>query len=536
MSSVINNVGQQENNMDDIYQLAESVRKKIGIKEDVEDEELIDHLEKAASEIKELLSTSFGPRGLNKLIVNHVDDIYLTNDGKTIIKEMDVLHPIVTSLKELAMSMDRACGDGTKTAVILASGLIINAVKLIKLGIHPTTIIKGYQLALNKAYEILEYSSKTATSYEDSYAAILSATVGKGIELDQAEKLSTIVVDVVEHLKTLSTDGYLDLNENVKIMKKVGGPEIVHLNGVILDETPARFDMPELVVEPKVLILNYDMKLKSEFVNSRHNISMDSIETAYLFEEERKRILGGFAEKIINSGANVVFCEGDVDSHVEASLVKNNILMFKKLKMKDLESISKATGAGIMSIRDDLEPYYLGRADKVEVKRKCGEDFAFISVKDQKISTILIWEPVKYGLEKVEEAADDALNTAAFILKNKMLVTGGGGIEFEVSQMLRTYASTIEGKEQLAVTEYANALEDIPRMLAKNMGMNVIDSMTKMSNFYNKGLDARIDMSRKVTENNPLVYDSATIKKLTVISATETANSVLRIDKIMLKK
>jgi len=536
MSSMINNVGQQQNKMDDIYRLAQSVRQKIGIKGDVEDKELIDHLETASSEIKELLSSSFGPMGLNKLIINHVDDVYLTNDGKTIIEQMDVLHPIVTSLKELSRSMDKSCGDGTKTAVILASSLIINAVKLIKMGVHPTTIIKGYKLALNKAYELLELNSITARSYDDSYAAILSATVSKGIEFDQAEVLSTIVVDVVEHLRALSDDGYLDLDENVKIMKKVGGPEIVHLNGVILDETPARFDMPQSLIEPRILILNYDVKLKSAFINSSHNISMDSIETAYLFEEERKRILGSFAEKIINTGANVVFCEGDVDSHIEECLVKNNILMFKKLKMKDLKSISMATGAEIMSIRDDLDEQHLGRADKVEVKKRCGEDFAFISANDQKFSTILIWEPVKYALEKVEEAADDALNTAAFILKNKMVVTGGGGIEFELSQMLRNYASTIEGKEQLAVIEYANALEEIPRILAKNMGMNVIDSMTRMSHFYNKGLAARVDRSRKITENVPLVYDSATIKKLAIISATETANSVLRIDKIVLKK
>lgn len=536
MNSMVNNIGQQQNNTDEMSQLMQNVYNKIGLKNDVEDKELIDHLERASVEIKELLSTSFGPWGLNKLITNHVGDVYLTNDGKTIIKEMDVLHPIVTSLNDLSKSMDRSCGDGTKTAVILASNLIINAIKLVRTGVHPTTIIKGYKIALNKVYELIEFNSITAKSYDETYAAILSASFAKGIELDQAKKLSTIVVDVIEHLTTISPDGYLDLEENVKIMKKVGGPDIVHLNGVILDETPARFDMPESVSNPNILILNYDLKVKSEFINSKRNISMDSIETAHMFNEENKKILDGFADKIINCNANVVFCEGDVDPQIESRLVKNNILMFKKLKNKDLESISKATGTQIMSIKDNLEPHYLGRANGVEVTKKCGEHFVFINVENQMISTILIWEPFKYALEKVEEAADDALNTAAFILKNKKLVTGGGGIEFVLSQMLKNYATTIKGKEQLAVIEYANALEEIPRILASNEGMNVIDSMVKMSNFYKKGLNPRIDTSRSVTENNPLVYDSASIKKLAVISATETATSVLRIDKILLKK
>jgi chaperonin GroEL (HSP60 family) len=242
------------------------------------------------------------------------------------------------------------------------------------------------------------------------------------------------------------------------------------------------------------------------------------------------------SQRIINSGANLVFCEGTVDESVEDSLAKHGILLFQKLKVRDMEMVSKATGASILSIRDDIMPHNLGFADEAKVEKRNNEHFLFLSVSDQLISTIMIWEPFSYGLEKIEEAVDDAVNNAAFILKNPLAVRGGGDLEFVVSQMLRQYSSTIEGKEQLAVIEYANALEEIPRTLARNAGLNEVDTIAKMLSSYNKGIDCRIDLAREVVANNPPVYDSFNIKQMAIIAATEAVSNMLRIDKIVLKK
>ncbi|WP_407356333.1 TCP-1/cpn60 chaperonin family protein [Methanolobus sp. WCC5] len=522
--------------LDSMAALRQSVRNRIGISGDVEDDELLYHVEQASKDIKDLFATSFGPRGLNKIIISPTSDIYMTSDGKTIIEQIDVLHPVVTFLKELARSMDTACGDGTKTAVIFAASLVENAARLADYGLHPATIIKGYQLALNKAYEILEYESTEALSEEDLYSVIENASLSKGVEYGQAKMITDVVLKTLSELKRLNDDARIDLNEYVKVIKKVGGPAMECVPGIVLDEKPARDDMPSHFKDAKILLLNYNVKFESKIINSQHNIRVEGVDNSLLFLREQMSSLKHLAGKIIASGADVVLCEGSVDESVEESLAKHGILLFKKLKMKDIEKISQATGASIISIKDEISPDDLGFADKVTVEKKCNEYFLSLSVQDQPISTILIWEPFSYGLEKVEEAVDDALNNAAFLLKKPHVVNGGGGIEFVLSQMLKKYASTIDGKEQLAVIEYANALEEIPRILARNAGLNEVDAMSAMLSYYNKGIDSRIDYCRKVTENYPPVYDSSSIKKLCVIAATEATNSVLRIDKILLKK
>lgn len=517
-----------------MVKLARTIRDKIQIDEPVKEERLIDQLERAAIEIDELLGSSLGPKGMNKIIVNPVGDIFVTSDGKVILKEMDVLHPVVTSLKKLAESMDKACGDGTKTAVIFASNLIKNAIRLIRAGVHPTIVIEGYELAMQKTYEMLQYSIKQA-SEEDVRTTVMCSATGKGIERHQAEIVTDIVLKVIKHLSEKQA-GRLDLNSNIKILKKKGGPEIVAIEGLIMDENPARVDMPTEFENPAVLITNYDLKIKSGYLNPQHNLKMDSVQTAHLFEERKKQMCREIARKIIDSGANVLFSEGDIDPHIETMLRDSNILAFKKLKMKDLEKLAEASGTALMSKNDEIRPCNLGKADSIRVEKKNGENFVFIAVKEKAIATILIWEPVKYGLDKVEEAVDDALNNAAFLLKNKGIVNGGGAIEFELAHMVRLFAATQGGKRQLAVLAYAEALEKIPEILTRNVGMNTVDAMAQMKNSYARGIEARIDISRKVTDEGQKVYDSATVKKLAIIAGTETARNVLRIDEIVPKR
>jgi archaeal chaperonin len=521
-------------NQDEMANLARTVRDKIQINEPVKEEGLTSHLERAATEIDELLGSSFGPKGMNKMIVNPVGDIFVTSDGKVILKEMDVLHPIVTTLKKLAESMDKSCGDGTKTAVIFASNLIKNAIGLIRSGVHPTTVIEGYELALQKTYEMLQYSIKQAGE-EDIRTTVMCSAMGKGVEKYQAEIITDIVMKIVRHLKD-KEGSRIDLNKNVKVIKKAGEPEITYLEGLIFDENPAREDMPKSFENPAVLIINYDLKVKSGYLNPQHNVKMNSVNTALLFEERKKEICKGIALKIIQSGVNVLFCEGDIDPYIETLLRDNNILAFKKLKLKDLEKLAEATGTTLMAQQDEIFPHDLGKADNIKVEKRNGKNFVYVTVKEKAIVTILIWEPIKYGLDKVEEAIDDALNNAAFLLKNKEIVNGGGAIEFELAYMIRLFATTQTGKKQLAVQAYAEALEKIPIILAHNIGMNPIDALALMKNAYARGIEARIDLSRKVTDKGPKVYDSAAVKKLAIITGTETARNVLRINEIIPKK
>lgn len=522
--------------LDSMAALRQSVRNRIVITGDVEENELLYQMHQASRDIRDLFASSFGPCGMNKIIISPTDDIYMTSDGKTIIEEIDVLHPVVTSLKKLAISMDKTCGDGTKTAVILAASLLGNAARLAGQGLHPATIIKGYQLALNKAYEVLEYESIQIESEEDFDSVVENASLSKGVEPRQARMITEIVMKTISNLEGCADGSRIELNDYVKVIKKRGGPEIECVQGIILDEAPARDGMPQHIKDARILILNYNVRFESKIINSQRNIRIEGTDNSMLLVQEQARSLKGLAKKIISSGADLVLCEGSVDESVEDSLAKHGILLFKKLKMKDLEMISKATGANIISIKDDILSSDLGFVDEVNVRKKCDEHFLSLSVSEQPMTTILIWEPFGYGLEKLEEAVDDALNNAAFLMKSPLVVNGGGCIEFVLSQMLRQYAATIEGKEQLAVIEYANALEEIPRILAQNAGMNAIDAMVQMLNYYSKGIDCRISRTREIVPNTPPVYDPSSMKKLSVIAATEAVNSVLRIDKILLKK
>jgi len=515
------------------YEPAAWVRDRNLIKEPVKKAGLLEQLEQAASEIAELLASSLGPKGMNKLIINPVNETFLTSDGKVILKELDIPHPIVTSFKKLAESMDKGCGDGTKTAVLLASNLIINAIELRKQGVQPTTLLRGYELALRKAYELLGYSVKQA-GREEMRIAVFCSALSKGVEKQQAEAITTAVLKVMAHLEKTRGECF-DLNKHVKLLKKRGGPEILGHEGIVLDENPARVDMPMEVENPLVLLLNYDLKLKSEYLNPRHNPRLDCANTGFLFEERKKESCKEIAAKILATGAKVLFCEGDIDPLIEAYLKKNKLLAFKKLKLKDLEKVSQVTGASITAYKEELKPRDLGKAERIWREKKNGENFVFIAVKKSKISTILIREPSNYGLDKIEEAADDALNNAAFLLKTREVVNGGGAIEFELAYMLKIFASTLRGKEQLAVLAYAEALQKIPEALACNAGMNPLDAMVQMNSAYSQGKEARIGMDRKITACEPAVYDAASIKKLAIVSASELVGKLLRIDEIVPK-
>jgi len=523
-----------------LFQQDEFVRQiheRVAVDGPVEDDQLLFHIETMVTDIRKMLASSYGPCGMNKLVYGPAGDVYLTSDGKTIIKEIDILHPVAVSLKRLGQSMNKSCGDGTKTALLLACSLLKNALPLLRKKVHPSAIVYGYELAMGKAYEMLEYISEEADD-KMIFSAVKSAAFGKGIDEDQAERIAGAMYAAVREMNALVGDSFLDLERNVKVLKKAGAPEVISISGVILDETPAREDMPKFIENPRVLLLRNDIKVESGYINPEHFVKIDSPQTAFAFANARRDAAAAYASKIVESGANLVFCEGEMDAVIEEILAQKKILAYKRLKMKDMEYISNATGADFMKIQDDAADMSLalGHADSIRVQKTRYETFAYLQAAGRPVITVLIHEPMKYGLGKIEEAADDALNNAALLLKNPYVVTGAGGTEYFLARSLRIYAHTLSGKEQLAVLAFSDAVEELAKSLAKNIGMDVIDAMIDLSAQQEQGIDARLDTDRHVIGNDPIVYDCATVKKYAVIAATETAMNILRVDEILLKK
>jgi chaperonin GroEL (HSP60 family) len=518
-------------------ELVRRIRERVAVDGSVEDDQLLFHIETMVTDIREMLASSFGPCGMNKLIYGPAGDVYMTSDGKTILKEIDLLHPVAVSLKRLGQSMDKACGDGTKTALLLACSLLKNALPLLRKKIHPSVIARGYEAAMGKAYEMTEFVAEEANDAM-ILSAVKSAAFSKGILEEQADRLSEAMLQAVLELDAQTGRSFLDLEKNVKILKKAGAPEIISFSGIILDETPARDDMPKYLQNPAVLLLRNDVKPESGYVNPQHSVRIDDPQTVFEFKNARKAAACAYAEKIIESGATLVFCEGDMDFHIEEALARQKILVYKRLKLKDMEYISTATGAEFMKINDSAEDMNrsLGTADDIRVVKKRYETFAFMKADNRPVITVLIREPMKYGLGKIEEAADDALNNAALLVKNPFVVTGAGGTEYFLSRALRIYANTADGKEQPVITAFADAVESLAKTLASNIGMDVTDAMIDLSSMQEDGIDARLDLSRHVIGNAPEVYDCATVKKYALVAATETVVNILRVDEILRKR
>ena len=520
---------------DEMDAFVRQIRERMVSEATTDKEDLLFQIETLLSDIRDMMAASYGPCGMNKLVADPTGDIYMTSDGKTLIKETDILHPAAVALKRLGQGMNKACGDGTKTAIMTACNLLLRALPLMKRKVHPSVIVGGYEKAIIKLCEMMDYVSEDA-SPDMMISAVRAAAFGKGLDADQADRLADACFRTV--LGMDRRDGsFIDLENHVKILKKQGAAQIVSVNGVILDEKPARDDMPTLIEDPRILLIRGDLKPASAYMNAEHFVRADSPEKRASLKEARTAIALNAADKIASCGADVIICEGAADPAIEEAFAGRGILLYTRVKVKDMDYIARASNAGFSKIFDDAGDMArcLGRAGCARVVKKRYDTFLILE-SDGPVTSVLITEPMKYGLGKIEEAADDALNTAAFLLRYPQVVTGAGGTEYFLARALRIYANTIPGKEQLAVMAFADAVEDIAKTLAKNIGMDVTDAMAELSARQTDGLDARLDVGRRVVENSPGVYDCAAIRKTALISAAETAVSLLRVDGIFLKK
>ena len=506
----------------------------------------------AARVLAEVLKTSLGPRGLDKMLVDSFGDITVTNDGATIVKEMEVQHPAAKLLVETAKAVDAEVGDGTTTAVVLAGALLERAERLLDENIHPTTIIEGYKKAMQKALEILDEASikvpigdldkpeEREKAKEELKKVLYSILASKYIATpDVLEKLMDMSIEAAfVAAEKRATGTYRVRLDNIKIEKKKGASlaESMLVKGIVLDKEVVHPAMPRRVEKAKIALLDCPLEIEKPEITAKINITSPDQIRAFL--EEEARILRDMVDKIGGIGANVVICQKGIDDVAQHFLAKKGILAVRRVKRSDMEKLERATGGRIVTSIRDLSEKDLGYAEQVEERRVGNDKMVFIEgCKNPKAATILLRGANDMLLDEVERSLNDALHAVRNALREPKVVAGGGAIEIELAMRLRKFAESIGGKEQLAVQAFADALEEIPAILASTTGMDVLETLMELRKLHAEGkVNAGIDVlnSKVIDDMTKInVVDPTVVKKQIIKSATEAATAILKIDDII---
>lgn len=515
------------NNNQPIYILPEGATRQLG--RDAQRNNIM-----AAKIVAETVRSTLGPKGMDKMLVDSLGDVVITNDGVTILEEMKIEHPAAKMLVEVAKTQEKEIGDGTTTAVVLAGELLKNAERLLDQEVHPTVIVKGYRLAAEKAQVILNNIAENITIKDTDLLLKIAGTAmtGKGAE-SAKDKLSDLAVRAVLQV---AENGEIDL-DNIKLDKKVGGgiedSELVQ--GIILDKEKVNPNMPKTVKNAKIALIDCAIEIKSTETEAKIQITSPDQMEAFLAQEER--MLRKMADKIINSGANVVFCQKGIDDTAQHFLAKAGLYAARRVKKSDLEKLGKATGARIVTSLDDLSLNDLGYAGVVEEIKVGDEEMSCVKeCKNPKAVTMLLRGGTQHVVDEVYRAMTDALGDIKAAIKVGKVVAGAGAPEVELARNLRLFSNTLSGREQLAVMAFADAVEIIPRTLAENAGLDPIDMLTELKNKHDKGGKwAGIDVfSGKVVDAwKAGVIEPLKIKTQAVKSASEVAEMILRIDDVI---
>jgi len=496
----------------------------------------------AAKLVAETVRTTLGPKGMDKMIVDSQGEVTVTNDGVTILQEMQIEHPSAKMIVEIAKTQESEVGDGTTTAVVLAGELLKNAEALLDRDVHPTIIARGYRLAADRAQEILQEIAKPVTLKDkDLITKIgLTAMTGKGAE-QAKEHLSKLILDAVEMVarehKNEKGAHYTIERSNVAIEKKTGGKveDTELIQGILVDKERVSSVMPSQVRNAKIAVLDTALEIKNTEIDAKISITDPKNLQAFLDMEEQ--MLKKMADKVIASGANVLFCQKGIDDLATHFLAKNGVFAARRVKKSDIERISKATGARIVSNLDDLSAKDIGKAGLVEEVKIGNESMIFIrECPDAKAVTILVRGSTEHVIAEIKRALEDAIGDVAAALENGKIVAGAGAPEVEVSKHLHKYANTLSGREQLAVKAFAEALEVIPRTLAENAGLDPIDALAELKAAHDKGqVWAGIDVFTGKTMDAWAagVLEPLKIKTQAVASASEVAIMILRIDDVI---
>lgn len=494
--------------------------------------------------VANIIKTTLGPKGMDKMLVSELGDIVITNDGATILEEMNVDHPAAKLMVEIAKTQDKEVGDGTTTSVVIAGNLLKQAGDLLDQNVHPTTIIKGYEIASHKAEELLRKFGKKVTPKDDEVlnkiALIAMGSKGIGSE-EEKKKLSSLVVTAIKQVAEEKNGAYVVDGELVKIEKKAGGEvmdsELIH--GVVVDKEVVHAGMPKTIKNAKIALL--DTALEIEKTETDAKIEITSPEQMEAFLKQEEKMLKEMVAKIKATGAAVVFCQKGIDDLAQHYLAKEGITAVRRVKKSDMEKLARATGAKIASSLDDISKSDLGEAGLVEEKKIAGEAMVFVKeCKHAKSVSIFLRGGTDHVVSEVERAIKDAIGAVGATIEDGYYVTGGGSIEMALSSALQSYAVEIGGREQLAIQAFAEALEAVPKALSENAGMDAIDTLVSLRNKHKGGKEATAGVAvlhGRIGNMEELgVLEPLRVKKQALSSATETARLILRIDDIIAAK
>ena len=513
--------------------------------------EALDNNVEAAKIIASMLKSVLGPRGMDKMLVDAMGEVTITNDGATILKEMDVQHPAAKMMVEIAKAVDDEVGDGTTSSVIIAGALLKGAQELVKQGIHPTVIVDGYRKAMRQAIDILNKIAEDVniddhsiltniakTSMESKIVSVdsdvLAALAVKAV-LSVSEKATTKLEDLggnhLEHFLTVDLD-------NVKMQKKPGGAmsDSRLVDGVIIDKEVASSEMPKRIQNAKILLLNSSLEIEKTEFDAK--ISIDRPEQMTMFLDEEGKMLRAMTSKIVSVGANVLFCQKGIDDTALDFLAKASILAVKRVKESDLNALAKATGSRVVTNLDDMASTDLGFAQNVEERKVETDKWVFVEkCKNPKAVSILIRGGSQRVVDEAERSMHDALMVVKDVVQRPAILAGGGSSEAYVSQKLKAWATFVPGRTHYAIMAYADAIESIPITLAENGGMDVIDTITeirsKQSSTNNPWVGVDVKKLKVADMRKKNIIEPLAVKEQILKSATETTAMLLRIDDIL---
>jgi len=493
-----------------------------------------------ARAVAEVLRTTLGPKGMDKMLIDSLGDITITNDGATILDEMDVQHPIAKLLVEISKSQEEEAGDGTTTAVVLAGALLEEAEKLIEKNIHPTIIIGGYKKALDAVTEHLRKIAVPVDRQDvNTLKRIAMTSMGGKLSETVKDYFAELAVKAVLQVAEQRGDQWVVDLDNIQIVKKHGGSllDTQLIYGVVVDKEVVHPAMPKRVVNAKIALLDAPLEVEKPEIDAEIRISDPTQLRAFLEEEER--ILKGYVDKLKSLGVNVVFTTKGIDDIAQYYLAKAGILAVRRVKRSDIEKLVRATGARLVTSIDDLTEADLGYAGLVEERRVGDEKMVFVEqCKNPRAVSILIRGGFERLVDEAERNLDDALSVVADVVENPFILPGGGAAEIEAAKVARALAPKVGGREQYAIEAFANAMESIPRALAENAGLDAIDILTELRHKHEAEADGwryGIDVyAGKVVDMMSVGYVEPLLVKLNAFKvAVEAASMILRIDEII---
>jgi thermosome len=495
----------------------------------------------AAKAVADAVRSSLGPRGMDKMLVDSMGDVVITNDGVTILKEIDIEHPAAKMMVEVAKTQDEECGDGTTTAVILAGELLKRSEDLLEQNVHPTIISGGYRLAADKAREILEKMSMNVRINDTEMLKQIGCTsmISKSVSASRG-LLANVAVKAVTAIAEKEDGRYIADIDNIQIVKKQGGSidDTEMIEGIILDKERVHSGMPKRIENGKIALVDSAFEVKKTEIDAKIQITDPTQLQAFLAEEEN--MLKKMVDTIKKAGANVLFCQKGIDDLAQHYLAKNGVYTVRRVKKSDMEKLSKATGATIATKVSDLSKKDLGLAKLVEEKKIGDDEMTFVTgCKNAKAVSILIRGGTEHVVDEVERSLHDAISVVSVSIEDGKMVTGGGSAAIEIALGLRDYAASVGGREQIAINAYADAMEVIPRTLAENAGLDPIDILIELRKAHSKGnkrAGINVYNGKIVDMKKENVLEPFRVGKQAISSATDASVMILRIDDVIASK